>query len=1007
MTTTLESVATEFLAPAASASTDWQELCEAALLHPVSASLRATISQIDGPEFPARLLNWIEPLLACGQARLAAGLAELEEQFPAPPFDRVAVEADLLPQLAAGWLWPVARPMVLELNIARLQGALEGATPEERFDDFVSGLRRPERRRELFNEYPVLARHLIEGIWRWTDFRLEVLRHLCEDHAALGASGGNILPAGRAVRMSGGAGDAHAGGRSVQIFTFESGGRLVYKPRPMAVDGRFQDLVGWVNALHCVPALKQLQVLDAGDHGWMEFVAAGACADEAGLRRFYERQGGWLALLYAIEATDFHCENLIAHGEHPVLVDLESLFHPRLEPVRGAGLSSQADALMAFSVRRVGLLPDRYDGVEISGLGGAAGQLSPRAALAWADVGHDTMRLERRPVALSGAHNRPRVGDEFAEATQFVPELLRGFRSVYAALMERRAELLAPGGPLARFRDDVIRVIVRPTQMYADLLDDSLHPEFLLSEGQRAAHLDRLNELTKSIPGLSRLVPAERGDLLRGDIPMFTTRADSRDVWTTDGERVPDLFDRSGWEIVRDRVSALSVPDRDRQEWFIRASLTGLLHGVGHVRCGSQALPLPATLAQDEDFLAAAVRAGDRLSSLALRDGDHANWVGLILVGDAEWALTALGLDLYGGLPGVALFLGYLGEVSGRLDFTELARATVNTVLQQSVEQGDQITNVGAFDGWGGIIYTLTHLGRLWNEPGLIAEARRMAGRVEARIEEDTSFDLINGVAGTIRCLLTLHSAAPSPELLATAEHCGEWLLKNGRIVPGGMAWETVPGQMPMLAGHAHGTAGIARVLLDLASITGRGCFRDAAMQAVAYERSVFSPERQNWPDLRMPDERVAALFGREPAFMLGWCHGAPGIGLARLAMIDREPSAELQADVNAALESTAREGFGGNHSLCHGDLGNLDFLVEASHRQPGVMSPERTRRHATAVLNDIRARGWRCGTPFDVETPALMNGLAGIGYELLRVAAPDRVPSVLLLDPPPARPAD
>jgi len=35
------------------------------------------------------------------------------------------------------------------------------------------------------------------------------------------------------------------------------------------------------------------------------------------------------------------------------------------------------------------------------------------------------------------------------------------------------------------------------------------------------------------------------------------------------------------------------------------------------------------------------------------------------------------------------------------------------------------------------------------------------------------------------------------------------------------------------------------------------------------------------------------------------------------------------------------------------------------------------------------------------VEIPSLMLGLAGIGYELLRLAEPDWVPSVLMLAPP------
>ena len=35
------------------------------------------------------------------------------------------------------------------------------------------------------------------------------------------------------------------------------------------------------------------------------------------------------------------------------------------------------------------------------------------------------------------------------------------------------------------------------------------------------------------------------------------------------------------------------------------------------------------------------------------------------------------------------------------------------------------------------------------------------------------------------------------------------------------------------------------------------------------------------------------------------------------------------------------------------------------------------------------------------VESPGLMTGLAGIGYGLLRLAEPTRMPSVLVLEPP------
>jgi lantibiotic modifying enzyme len=42
---------------------------------------------------------------------------------------------------------------------------------------------------------------------------------------------------------------------------------------------------------------------------------------------------------------------------------------------------------------------------------------------------------------------------------------------------------------------------------------------------------------------------------------------------------------------------------------------------------------------------------------------------------------------------------------------------------------------------------------------------------------------------------------------------------------------------------------------------------------------------------------------------------------------------------------------------------------------------------------------------PSGVHSPSLMTGVAGIGYGLLRLAAPEAVPSLLALRPPGATP--
>ena len=94
-------------------------------------------------------------------------------------------------------------------------------------------------------------------------------------------------------------------------------------------------------------------------------------------------------------------------------------------------------------------------------------------------------------------------------------------------------------------------------------------------------------------------------------------------------------------------------------------------------------------------------------------------------------------------------------------------------------------------------------------------------------------------------------------------------------------------------------------------------------------------------------------------------------------------------------------QGFGRNHSLCHGDLGNLDVLAQVSRSTGDVALARTCDRILAMTLASIDADGLRCGVPLGVESPSLMNGLAGIGYGLLRAAHPERVPSVLGLDPP------
>lgn len=955
-----------------------------------------------------RFLDAIEPLINQGLAQLQAGIQSLIQTHSDLPFDPNTIEALLFANLPGQLLSMLSRTMVLELNVARLQGLLQGDTPEERFQSFLQRLRQPEIVIPLLQEYPVLARQLVISINRWVKFSLEFLQHLCTDWSDICTTFSPDTNPGVLVQINGGIGDTHRGGRAVLIAKFSSGFQVVYKPKSLAVDVHFQQLLEWLNQRGNHPPFRTLKILNQGTYGWVEFVSAQGCTNPEEIQRFYERQGGYLALLYAIEATDFHKENLIAAGEHPILVDLESLFHPQISDIDINKSDQLAFKIIGYSVLRVGLLPQRLwandesEGIELSGLGGKSGQLTLNTVPYLEAIGTDEMRVARERMPMSGSQNLPTLNEAEVNVLDYTEAIATGFTKIYQLLLQYREELLAENSPLAAFAEDEVRFILRPTYTYALLLHESYHPDWLRNALERDRFFDRLWLGIEQQPYLAKVIAAERDDLWQGDIPMFTTRPNSRAIWSSSNQQIADFSGESGMALVQRRLQQLSDADLKQQLWFIHASLITLAMAEDGVQFPSYRVTEPQNNASRDQLLAAAAAVGDHLELLALHGEKDISWIGLTVIHEKHLTLAPLGIDLYNGLTGVVLFLAYLGAVTAENRYTALAKSALTTMQRQLESSKSFIQAIGGFEGWGGVIYTLAHLAILWNEPALLAEAEALVELLPDLITKDEHLDIIGGAAGCLNSLISLYHCRPSQRTLAAAIQCGEQIISQAKTMEKGIGWVRPRGGELPLTGFSHGVAGIASALLELSALTNDSRFRTTALAAIEYERSLFRPEVGNWPDLRDFSSAILAdKDDNQPICMTAWCHGAPGIGLGRLRSLPHIDDAEIRTEIDTALKTTLAHGFGGNHSLCHGDLGNLELLLQASLTLNDPQWKTQVDRLAAIILESINQHGWLCGVPLGVETPGLMTGLAGIGYGLLRLAEPTRVPSVLVLEPP------
>ncbi|TKK78259.1 type 2 lantipeptide synthetase LanM [Kribbella jiaozuonensis] len=905
----------------------------------------ATTTDGSGTDWRQALMRCLEPLLDSARRDLAAAghTGVLAEQF--------------LQRLGLRLVKLAARTLVLELARARDRGELAGDTPAERFLDFTHRLVGGSELAEFLAAYPVLARVLGESCRQGVEGHLELLARLAEDRASLVTGLLDGRDPGSLTSIDPG-GDPHRGGRCTAILTFADGRRLVYKPRSLELHQHFNAFVDWTNAKTALD-IRTVRLLPRDGYGWLEYVVHEPCDDFAGVRRFYQRQGALLALLYVLDGTDMHFENLIAAGDQPVLVDVETLFHPSRLPVTGLTHDPAYSSLLG-SVYRTALLPllvsGEYGVSDVSGLGGDAGSTASTSVVDWADAGLDSMHLVRRPGQPQSAANRPMLDGATIEPREHEIAVLTGFRAAYEAIARHRDEFLGPEGLLAQCAADQLRFVPRSTSLYTSLLDESTHPDALRDAAGRSQLLDLLWDADES---LHAIVPHELADLWAGDVPLFTARPDSTDVWASDGTQVADVLATTGLSAVEAKIAGLSDVDEHRQAWLISACLATRPEPIKHVSTRIRQ-HLGTTEADPDQLLAAATDIADEIVAQVIGEtGGAANWLGLELLDDHHWAVRSMGAGLSNGYTGTALFLAQVGVITGADRYCELARDAIRPIPQLlEALAGDlesaQLVGAG-FHGLGGISYGLDRLRTLLGDSGLSTWLAGSLELSEQLVPDATEFpSYVEGAAGGLAAMQAI-TGLPAADRLA--ERYADHLVTT---VESGLR-----GRVAAEHGFARGFQGIAWALGQYGAPGDR--YLDAA-------RTAADLDRRNAP------------AGH------GWCSGDAGTALARSA-------AGVPADLDSYLRTAAQRPVLADLSLCHGELGAVESLMWLAAREYPTAEAVR-RRRAGLVLAAVQQYGPQCGTPRAVPSPGLLTGLAGIGYGVLRLAFPQRVPSVLLLEP-------
>ncbi|MES2692202.1 MAG: type 2 lanthipeptide synthetase LanM family protein [Verrucomicrobiota bacterium] len=966
------------------------------------------------PQVPVPFEEFYVPFLAVAQrqlqARAGAACALLEGAAP------VALERMLLQRLDS----LAQQTLYEEFSLARHERQdgfaflLAGCVQEESRElylDFLARLRGPGLF-ALFGEYAVLGRLLATATLFWIESVAELLGRLSADLPELSRVFGNGIPTGSVVGIDAGLSDPHREGRTVFILTFASGLKLAYKPRDLGLDAAFSDLVAWLNSVSAPLRLKPLRILQRGSHGWVEFISTEPYADLEAGRVFYRRAGALLCLAYLLEGTDLHFANVIAHGEYPMLIDLETLLHPYwITEALGLVANAQVVAAQAMynSVLRTGFLPrwmrgrDDTEIYDFGGLGLHAGKAERHNPRPWRHLNTDNMApLEARARAIlstpaASASEQALPIDEHEE------ELTQGFEATYRFLMLHAGDLVGPSGKLQAFAAKKSRFVPRHTRTYLRMLRVSLQPKYLRHGIDFSINLERLSRgmipranapALAQLPSTWPLWVAERESLERGDVPYFLSETDGANIVLSPSVSAPLNEGIPAFEKVLTRTRQLGESDLAAQVSFIRSAFYSRSKDAQLLPGGEPDADAPLADYDAGRLLAAAEQIARQISSRAVAGADGSMaWIApQLLAASDRYQIIPLDFRLYDGSSGIALFLAALHRATGKEEFRASALATLKALRlalksPEDIHHLEQQFGLGGCVGLGGILYTLTKAAGFLALPELLEEARQVLPFVTPEtVARDSALDVFSGAAGMILGLLALHDAAPDPALVAKARLCADHLLARRTPSPTGhLAWATMGGKY--VSGFAHGAAGIACALLRLHRLTGDAALHAAALEAIAFEQALGR---------NPPPGRLAP----QTAQMNAWCNGLAGIGLSRLASRLPVDDAEVRREIEAAIASCALPGIRKADTLCCGNAGRAELLLTAAD----VLGRPELLAAARGQLAQVAARAARAGgyglnpaLPKALGAPGLFNGTSGIGYMLLRAVSPDRLPALVL----------
>lgn len=799
-----------------------------------------------------------------------------------------------------------------------------------------------------------------------------------------------------------GLGDSHCAGRTVSLIAFANGQKVIYKPRSLRAEIGFSSYSEMLNKGMDLgdKSLYLIKAITYKDYGFIEYITQKECDKEEQLERYYYRSGVLMAMLHSLNAKDIHHENMITHGEYPVMIDLEALFHSNLEH---KGLEDQKTAYdvalqsINDSVYSIGLLPmklvnpyDKENGtVDISGFGGDEQQVSPFKVMMIQNKNTDDICLTKSSYVIEPQKNITKYNGAVVNANDYKEHIIKGFEDAYSYIMDHKEEIII--GFSRWFKDLNTRIIYRPTYIYTKLMFTSNHSDFMREKPNRYILLHRMGYKVKKQE--NEIVKSEIEDMMSGDVPFFEIDIHTGIMRNSKKEILPIEFKKTPFENVEQKIYAFNERDLNKQKLIIEnAFLSKQIEDYRQSCMTNTRWSNDSNVVDHRSYIEMAESIGNKLlddSYMSVYQGQKLlSWVNYTPIGDDQinYEYSPVAGDLYSGTSGIGLFLLYLWKATGKHQYLDAAYSCINDVICRMKEiDENSYYLIGPFNGLSGYIYVISKFYMVTKDTKMLDLVQDGLLRMKRIYFRDTNYDVISGSAGAIKVCLSLVKNFDNPikdmadeMILLLTRH----LIDHKTIMEdGGIAWKSGLRDQ-IYTGYAHGSAGIQDVLSEVYEKYNINELQDILSESDIFVKKMYIPRQKNW----------RTVLGKEK-YAYAWCHGSPGIMYSRIKRLKGMSRFEKNNILNG-MHNMKNYALGNNICYCHGDIGNIELI----RRMALIIDDHELQHECECTYNRLASIIPEYIEQRPLLPYGLMLGISGIGYSLL-AAISTEVPFILDLE--------